>query len=41
MGKTEKAFLNVGIDEGDRDCLRILWPDDPNDVRSEEHLSFL
>ena len=41
VGKTEKAFLNVGIDEGDRDCLRILWPDDPNDVRSEEHLSFL
>ena len=31
----EKAFLNVAVDRGDRDCLRFLWPDDPSDSKSE------
>jgi hypothetical protein len=31
----EKAFLNVGVDKDDRDCLRFLWPDVPNDSKSE------
>ena len=31
----EKAFLNVSVDKADRDCLRFLWPDDPNDNKSD------
>jgi hypothetical protein len=31
----EKAFLNVGVDKRDRDCLRFLWPDDPNDSKAQ------
>ena len=28
-------FLNVSVDKADRDCLRFLWPDDPNDNKSD------
>ena len=25
VGDIEKAFLNVGVDKKDRDCLQLLW----------------
>ena len=31
VGDIEKAFLNVGIHEADRDCLRFLWVEDVHD----------
>ncbi|KAK3737969.1 hypothetical protein QZH41_009200 [Actinostola sp. cb2023] len=30
----EKAFLNVEVDQEDRDCLRFLWPEDSLDDNS-------
>ena len=30
VGDIEKAFLNVGADWRDRDCLRFLWLEDPS-----------
>lgn len=29
VGDIEKAFLNVGVDWRDRDCLHLLWLEDP------------
>ena len=31
----EKAFLNIGIQEDDRDTLRFLWKEDPFDTTSK------
>ena len=28
VGDIKKAFLNIEVDPGDRDCLRFLWVDD-------------
>ena len=29
LAEREKAFLNIEVDEKDRDCLRFLWIEDP------------
>ena len=31
----QKAYLQVGLDEKDRDCCRFFWPKDPLDSNSE------
>ena len=33
IGGIEKAFLNIGISEADRDCLRFLWV---SDIKAEK-----
>jgi hypothetical protein len=35
VGDIEKAFLNVEVDEVDRDFLRFLWLENPNDPSSK------
>ena len=32
MGDIEKAFVNVGVDKKDRDCLRFLWLANPSNL---------
>ena len=34
VGDIKKAFLNIEVDEKDRDCLRFLWIEDPFDDNS-------
>ena len=31
----EKAFLNVEVDENDRDYFRFVWPENPQVVNSD------
>jgi hypothetical protein len=35
FGDIEKAFLNVEVDEADRNFMRFLWLEDPNDPSSK------
>jgi hypothetical protein len=35
VGDIEKASLNVEVDESDRNFLRFLWLEDPNDPNSK------
>ena len=36
VGDVQKAFHQIEVSEEDRDCLRFLWMEDPNDVCSKD-----